>query len=477
VYANLRIEELHVQQDQVRGTTDLRLMSTGGLFELDNHPRSDQNKEYLVIDTAYEISLHADDGGMVYQCQFTAIDSQTPFRPARVTRKPVVQGPQTAIVVGPDGEDIWPDKYGRVKIQFHWDREGQDEDRKENSSCWVRVSQNWAGKGWGGMFLPHVDHEVIVSFLEGDPDKPIITGRVYNAVNMPADTLPDNKTKSIIHDHGDNKIILEGVADAQFIHIKQSCGNEILLDGKKDEPSILVKQCCGNSILMEGKSGSEKITLTDAGGKNTVTMDPNLPSIRLQSEGNHSEWEMGIGSNGKSGFQKKTDGDWYEHTSGNKVKTMLGSEESFNASAKSDMTIGVTNSTFVGLKLAASKALDVSINKDKKLFKDKKVEQTLDKYMTVAAKQYIKHSVDNESTELHLTKTDALLAAGESSIQIEKDKDIIIASKTKVNVNGPDQITLSAKKGEIKMKAGSKGVKLNSTSGNVTVSGKKINLG
>ena len=112
---------------------------------------------------------------------------------ARLTPKPFVQGPQTAVVVGPAGEEIYTDKYGRVKVQFHWDREGK---KDENSSCWVRVSQPWAGKAWGGVAIPRIGQEVIVDFLEGDPDQPIITGRVYNAEQMPPYALPANKTQT-----------------------------------------------------------------------------------------------------------------------------------------------------------------------------------------------------------------------------------------------------------------------------------------
>jgi type VI secretion system secreted protein VgrG len=117
-----------------------------------------------------------------FSCSFTCIDCQTAFRPARTTPKPLIQGPQTAIVVGPAGEEIHTDAQARVKVQFHWDRYGKAD---ENSSCWVRVSQPWAGKGWGSMATPRIGQEVIIEFLEGDPDRPIITGRVYNADNAP----------------------------------------------------------------------------------------------------------------------------------------------------------------------------------------------------------------------------------------------------------------------------------------------------
>ncbi|MBF0235754.1 MAG: type VI secretion system tip protein VgrG, partial [Desulfamplus sp.] len=124
-----------------------------------------------------------------------AIDSTIQFRSARTTPKPSVNGPQTAFVVGPSGDEIYTDKYGRVKVHFHWDRESK---KDENSSCWIRVSQNWAGSKWGAMHIPRIGQEVIVEFIEGDPDHPIITGRVYNGKAMPPYDLPAEKTKSTV---------------------------------------------------------------------------------------------------------------------------------------------------------------------------------------------------------------------------------------------------------------------------------------
>src|SRR5690606_14165428 len=115
------------------------------------------------------------------------------YRPPRQAKKPVVRGSQTAVVVGKAGEEIWTDKHGRVKLHFHWDRDSR---KDENSSCWVRVASPWAGKGWGMINIPRIGQEVIVDFLEGDPDRPIITGRVYNAEQVPPYELPANQTQS-----------------------------------------------------------------------------------------------------------------------------------------------------------------------------------------------------------------------------------------------------------------------------------------
>ncbi|MBN2563417.1 MAG: type VI secretion system tip protein VgrG [Phycisphaerae bacterium] len=158
----------------------------------------------------------------VYQCRFECIPSSVVYRSPRVTPWPVMRGTQTARVVGPSGEEIYTDPYGRVKVQFNWDREGKFD---ENSSCWIRVSQGSAGGQYGSLFLPRIGQEVIVDFLEGDPDKPIITGRVYNADLMPPYTLPDEKTKSVIKTHsskgggGTNEIRIEDLKDKEQILI------------------------------------------------------------------------------------------------------------------------------------------------------------------------------------------------------------------------------------------------------------------
>ncbi len=131
----------------------------------------------------------------VYECDFECIPSEVPFRPPRITPRPLMRGCQTAVVVGPPGEEICVDEYGRVKVKFHWDRAPEDDDR---ASCWIRLSQGWAGGQYGMMFLPRVGQEVLVDFLEGDPDQPIITGRVYNGDLRPPYKLPDEKTKSTL---------------------------------------------------------------------------------------------------------------------------------------------------------------------------------------------------------------------------------------------------------------------------------------
>jgi type VI secretion system secreted protein VgrG len=198
-YVRARIEELQAEHEQVQGQANARGLSVGSLFEFADYPREDQNREYLIVSATHQVESDAYSSGSttgaeeVYSCSFTALHSKQPYRPARVTPKPMVQGPQTAVVVGPSGEEIHTDKYGRTKVRFFWDRYSKAD---ENSSCWIRVAQVWAGSKWGGLHIPRIGQEVIIDFLEGDPDRPIITGRVYNNDNMPPYDLPAEATRS-----------------------------------------------------------------------------------------------------------------------------------------------------------------------------------------------------------------------------------------------------------------------------------------
>lgn len=195
--AKTRIEELQAGQTVAHGQGNAMGLAVGGQFELTNYPRSNLNMKYLIVAASYSLASNAyesgESGGPDYHVSIEAIDLRTQYRAPRVTPKPVVQGAQTATVVGKKGEEIDTDKHGRVKIQFHWDRKGKQDDK---SSCRVRVAQVWAGQQWGAMHIPRVGQEVIVSFLEGDPDRPIITGRVYNEQHKPPYDLPANATQS-----------------------------------------------------------------------------------------------------------------------------------------------------------------------------------------------------------------------------------------------------------------------------------------
>ncbi|AUX27881.1 hypothetical protein SOCEGT47_084810 [Sorangium cellulosum] len=184
-----RIEAEEAVARRLVGSSFCRAFTAGHAFQLVQHERGDVNGAYLLL----AVTHSADNDE--YQNSFEAMPREIPFRPARVTPRPIIAGAQTAVVVGKSGEEIWTDELGRIKVQFHWDRYGK---RDENSSCWIRVAQSWAGKGWGSWFLPRIGQEVVVSFLGGDPDRPLCTGSVYNAEQTVPYALPGEQTKSTL---------------------------------------------------------------------------------------------------------------------------------------------------------------------------------------------------------------------------------------------------------------------------------------
>ena len=198
--ARLRMEELESTIELIYGASNTYCIAPGGQFS-----RAGLDGSFCVREANFGVS--GVGGTFAVTCGFSCFPTTRQFRPPRKTPRPFVRGPQTATVVGANGEDIDVDEYGRVKAQFHWDKDGEN---NEDSSCRIRVSQAWAGDGYGSMMIPHVGQEVVVSFLEGNPDKPLITGRVYNEDNMPPEDLPDHKQRAIVAwDEAGNYIALD----------------------------------------------------------------------------------------------------------------------------------------------------------------------------------------------------------------------------------------------------------------------------
>jgi len=230
--ADLRIQEETVPGLVIHGASNCRQFFSGHKFTLQRHFNADG--QYLLTGVQHSARQNdyrsdSSDFNFQYSNSFTCIPYAVSFRPQRSTPKPVVQGTQTAVVVGPPGEEIFTDKYGRVKVQFHWDREGKND---EKSSCWVRVGTVWAGKQWGAIHIPRIDQEVIVDFLEGDPDQPIIIGSVYNAREMPPYELPANKTQSGIKSRSSLKGSPENFNELRFEDKKGE--EEVYLHAEKD---------------------------------------------------------------------------------------------------------------------------------------------------------------------------------------------------------------------------------------------------
>ena len=230
----IRMEEDDTRHISIAGTSDLKSLVSGYRFELKGHENDDYNKQFVITSLQAEATqtpsyISGEAVGQPYRNRFECIPMSVPFRPARTTPKPVIAGPQTAVVVGPAGEEIYVDKFGRVKVQFHWDRQGKKDD---NSSCWIRVSQPWAGTQWGMIMHPRIGQDVIITFLEGDPDKPILTGRVHNPAEMPPYTLPDKKTVSTWKSRSSKGGSAENYNEIRFEDLKGS--EQIFVNAEKD---------------------------------------------------------------------------------------------------------------------------------------------------------------------------------------------------------------------------------------------------
>lgn len=222
-YVKVRQQEFEAQHEQMSGEGSSQGIAPGYRFQLIQAPRMEDNRAYLVVSAHYfmqENSYASNDNDVGEQrTEFQVVPADINWRPARITPWPKTHGPQTAEVVGPEGESIWTDKYGRVKLKFRWDRHGSG---NETSSCWVRVSSAWAGWKYGGIQIPRVGEEVVVDFINGDPDRPIITGRVYNEDSMPPWDLPGDATKMGFMSRSKGG----GADNASFLFLEDSPGNE-----------------------------------------------------------------------------------------------------------------------------------------------------------------------------------------------------------------------------------------------------------
>lgn len=231
--ARIRMEEEELPGQVFTGVSTCRSFISGHKFTLNKHFNS--NGQYILTSVNYSVAQSPDyisgreAHGIPFHNNFVCVPASVQVRPRRITPKPVVAGPQTAMVSVKSGEESWLDKFGRVRVQFHWERKSKN---NESSACWVRVAQPWAGASWGAHFWPRVGQEVVVEFLEGDPDRPLITGSVYNKANMPPYPLPANYTRSGIITRSSKK---GGSANFNELRFEDKKGQEqIFLNAERD---------------------------------------------------------------------------------------------------------------------------------------------------------------------------------------------------------------------------------------------------
>jgi type VI secretion system secreted protein VgrG len=443
--AKLRMEEEEAPHVVASGSGTCRAFTPGYKFDLAGHsPQMD--KCYVLIEVQHMASVgesYSDfnsrgDTEESYSNHFTCMPFDVPFRPPRVTPKPTVQGPQTAIVVGRSGEEIFTDKYGRVKVQFHWDREGK---RNENSSCWIRVSHPWAGKGWGAISIPRIGQEVIVDFLEGDPDQPIITGRVYNAEQMPPYGLPAGQVVSGIKSNstkgggGYNEFIMDDTKGKELIRVHGQYDMDSTIENDLREHVLhdRSRDVTNNETIAIGSNRTETV-----GGNETLTVSKNRT-------------ETVLGNETLSVAQNRT-----RTVTQNELVTVIltrthnvGVNEMINVGAAQEVTVGGAQAITVGLERAVTVGLNQDVNIGKNLSEN-------------IGNNHQEDVGDNRTTSVGTDDTlqvgknliiDAgdqiVIKTGDASIIMKKDgtitiqgKDITIKGSGKININADNNVIM-----------------------------------
>jgi type VI secretion system secreted protein VgrG len=448
-YVRVRLEELHADFERTAGAGNARGLAAGGLFSLVEYPRSDQNQEYLITATSYELTAGeheamggGSDGEQVFRVALSAIKSTTPYRPARTTPRPVVHGPQTAKVVGKSGEEIWTDEHGRVKVRFHWDR-GDTAD--ENSSCWVRVSQTMAGAGWGAMHVPRIGQEVVVSFLEGDPDRPLVTGRVYNGANSPPFPLPGSamvsgmKSDSTPGGGGYNEISLDDTKGNEKLTIHgqfdmaTTVEHDQTLTVHNNRTSTIdvndTESVGANQSISVG--GDQSLTVT---GSQTATIgvDQTLSVGSNQTVSVGSNQTVTIGSNAAETIaiaKALTIGAAYQVSVGGAMNETVGALKAEEVGGAKSVNVGVSSSENVAVNKSVNAGGNISESAGKK------VSVSAGTDMSLAAKAKGVIDIGSELT----------IKVGGATITMKKSGDITIKGK-KITIDASGDLVLKGSK-------------------------------
>lgn len=485
----VRLQENQMAHSIARGVSDCRAFSVGYKFKLVDHFRDDLNQEYALTALHHSGKHHVgySSGSTaaidpVYENTFECVPATTTIRPPRRTPVPVVQGCHTAVVVGPSGEEIFTDKYGRVKVQFHWDREGK---RNENSSCWIRVSYPTAGKAWGGIQIPRIGQEVIVDFLEGDPDKPIITGRIYNAGQMPPYDLPGKgmvsgfKSNSTKGGGGYNELAFDDTKGNELIRVHGQYDMDTVIEHDerrhvindrhknidKNETSTIgvnrTEKVGSNEDITIGANRTEKVVANETisiGSNRTETVGSNESvTVALTRTRNVGVNEMvNVG-----GAQEITIGGLQALTVGLARAKTIGVSELVNIGTTQTVNVGAAQTISVG----AAQTVSVAAAQTTTIGAGQTISIGADLAETIAANHTESVGADRSASvtggdTTQVGKTYALTAAdeislttGDASIIMKKDgtitiqgKNITIKASGKINAEASGDMTLKGSK-------------------------------
>jgi type VI secretion system secreted protein VgrG len=422
-FARIRQQESDTGRIVYTGVGYRRSFTAGYRFDLRADPPASPNKSFNGTYVLTAVRHHAregygtDDTEIAYTNDFECIAAAVPFRPLRLTPRPAIVGVQTAVVVGPGGEEIFVDKYGRVKVQFHWDREGK---HNENSSCWIRVSQPWAGKGWGGVSIPRIGQEVIVSFVEGDPDRPIITGRVYNAGQMPPYGLPAGGVvsglKSQTHKGtGYNELSMDDTAGKEKITIH---GQYDMNSTIEHDQTTTVRNNRTDKIDVDDSETVGKNQTLKVGADRTVTIGTNL-----------SESVGGSRTRTVSKNETVTVALTRTHSVGVNEAIQVGAAQQVTVGGARTVSVGGPQTVSVGgthtISVGKAQTLNVGADLSENVAKNHNAKVGGDRSADVAKNDSLK-----VGKKLSADAGDEIvLTTGQSSITMKKDGTIVIKGK------------------------------------------------
>ncbi|MFB9983809.1 type VI secretion system tip protein TssI/VgrG [Mesorhizobium kowhaii] len=467
--AAVRREEIQAVHQRIAAVGTVRGLFSGCTFKLDSFPREDQNQEYLVVSAEYRLfdpgySAHADVDSENFKVILGVAPTALPYRPPRITPRPIMRGPQTATVVGPSGEEIFTDKYARVKVQFHWDRLGK---KDQNSSCFVRVSQTWAGSGWGFIQIPRIGQEVIVDFIEGDPDLPIITGRVYNASQMPPYGLPGSATQSGWKSDsskgggGYNELMFEDKAGSELVNFQAQKDHNLLI---KHDRTKLVQHDQSDRIDHDAKHSVGHNLDEDVGNNKTVKVGvdqtTNIGSNDTETVGANRSLTVGanetihVVSNSTENIDanhSQTVGIVQTVTVGAARVDSVGAAETRTVGGLQANTIGATRSVSVGLSqshsVGTSDSWEIGAAQNIQIGADQNIKVGAAQNFEIGAARSGKVGAD-DSTDV----------GGAHALKVGKGSGIEIAEDSLINVGknlvieAGDSITLKCGDASITMK-------------------------
>lgn len=448
--AKVRQEEKEAPHNTVQGASLCRTFTPGHSFKLTSHPDEDavseQGKGYLLTSVEHSASQPTEDtrdrATTIYNNRFTCIPDSVQFRPERTTPVPLVTGVQTAVVVGPSGEEIHTDKYGRVKVQFHWDREGK---KDGNSSAWIRVSQVHAGKSFGGIDIPRIGEEVIVDYLEADPDQPIVIGRVYNAEVMPPFGLPGAKVVSGMKSNstkgggGYNEFVLDDTKGNELIrvHGQFDMDSTIQNDLREHVLNNRSRDVTNNETISIGVDRTETV-----GSNESLTVGSN----RTESVGSNETLSVGSNRNRTvGGSETVTVALTRTHSVGINEAITIGAAQQVTVGAMQTISVGANQSTSVGKNqsnnIGSNQSTSVGGNQSNSVAKDLSENVAGGRTSSVGKDDSL-----SVAKKLNITAGDQItLTTGKASITMKKDGTIQISGKD-ITINGTGQITGKASK-------------------------------